>query len=678
MKKLFSLTNLPPFLKNQVLRWIALALTVLSIFGLVVSFLYDWKSGVLFLVFVCSLLSYIFKKMNDLSVSTDNYISDLSYRMHRGEQETLLEMPVGVLMISETGVIEWVNPYLTPYFGDQDLLGKTVEEVNEELSDILENNWDNPDYATVKWEDHYFTMLIQKEYRTIYMMDITKYYQIEKDYNDEKIAVGQVFLDNYDEITQSMTDQEISNLNNYVTNELTIWAQKFGFFIKQVDEDHYIMMAYSKVLKDIEDDKFSILDEIRESTSKQNYPVTLSIGIAYGEDNLNDLSEQAQSDLDLALGRGGDQVVVKAKDHEARFYGGKTNPMEKRTRVRARMISQALQELFKEADTIFVQGHSQPDMDSIGACLGIHRLAKMNNKHCYVVIPDGTFHSDVQRLIDKTKEDETLSSDIITPEEALQLADDNSLLIMVDHSKPSMSVSEDLYNRLESKVMIIDHHRRGEEFPENPVLVYIEPYASSTCELITEMFEYQSQDAEPVSKLEATAMLTGIFVDTKQFTLRTGTRTFDAASYLRSAGADSEEMQQFMRENPDAYMARMHLISMAKVVEGHENMMYVAGEEDKVYDPVTAAQAADSMLNMSGVEASYVISHRPDDLIGISARSNGEVNVQRVMEELGGGGHLSSGATQISDKTIEEVEHMLLDSINEVKSEEAPEESEDN
>lgn len=192
------------------------------------------------------------------------------------------------------------------------------------------------------------------------------------------------------------------------------------------------------------------------------------------------------------------------------------------------------------------------------------------------------------------------------------------------------------------------------------------------------MFEYQSQDAEPVSKLEATAMLTGIFVDTKQFTLRTGTRTFDAASYLRSAGADSEEMQQFMRENPDAYMARMHLISMAKVVEGHENMMYVAGEEDKVYDPVTAAQAADSMLNMSGVEASYVISHRPDDLIGISARSNGEVNVQRVMEELGGGGHLSSGATQIADKTIEEVEHMLLDSINEVKSEEAPEESEDN
>jgi cyclic-di-AMP phosphodiesterase len=670
MKKIFSLTNLPPFLKNTILRWIALALTILSIFGLVVSFLYNWIAGSIFLVIVCILLSYIFKKMNDLSISMDNYISDLAYRIHRGEQETLLEMPVGVLMLSKNGAIEWVNPYLTPYFGDQDLLGQPLQEINGELNDIVENNWDNPDYATVRWQNHYFTILIQKEYRTVYMMDISKYYQIEKDYNDEKLAIGQVFLDNYDEITQSMTDQEISNLNNYVTNELTEWAQNFGLFIKQVDEDHYLMIAYAKVLKQVEDDKFSILDVIRESTSKQNYPLTLSIGVAYGEDNLNDLSEQAQSDLDLALGRGGDQVVVKAKDHEARFYGGKTNPMEKRTRVRARMISQALQELFKEADYVLVQGHKQPDMDSIGASLGIHRLAKMNNKHCYIVIPDDTFHSDVQRLVNDIKKDPDLADDLITPDEALQLANDNSLLIMVDHSKPSMSVSKELYERLENKVMIIDHHRRGEEFPENPVLVYIEPYASSTCELITEMFEYQSQDAEPISKLEATAMLTGIFVDTKSFTLRTGTRTFDAASYLRSAGADSEELQHFMRENPSSYMARMHLISLAKYVNEDQNMMYVAGEEDRNYDPVTAAQAADSMLSMSGVEASFVITHRPDKLIGISARSNGEVNVQRIMEELGGGGHLSSGATQIADKSIAEVTSMLTEAIQTVHDEE--------
>ncbi|TPR19338.1 DHH family phosphoesterase [Apilactobacillus timberlakei] len=677
MKKLFSFTNLPPFLKNKILRWITLALTILSIFSLVVSFLYNFIVGIIFLVFVCVLLSYILKKMNDLSESSENYISDLSYRINRGDQEALLEMPVGVIIVSENGAIEWVNPYLMPYFGDQDLLGANLEDTNPELNDILTNNWNNPDNATVKWQDHYFTLLIQKEYRTAYMIDITRYYQIEKDYSDEKISIGQVFLDNYDEITQSMSDQEISNLNNYVTNELNIWAQKFGFFIKQVDEDHYIMFTYSKILKDIESDKFNILDTIRESTSKQNFPLTLSIGIAYGEDNLNELAEQAQSDLDLALGRGGDQVVVKAKDHEARFYGGKTNPMEKRTRVRARMISQALQEVFRESDQIFVQGHSQPDMDSIGACMGIHRLAQMNNKHCYIVIPEGTFHSDVQRLINKIQEDDELKDDVITPDEALQKATDNSLLIMVDHSKPSMSVSSKLYERLENKVMIIDHHRRGEEFPENPVLVYIEPYASSTCELITEMFEYQSQDAEPISKLEATAMLTGIFIDTQSFTLRTGTRTFDAASYLQSAGADSSEMKEFMQENPDSYMARMHLISLARFISDEKNMMVVSGEKDKKYDPVTAAQAADSLLNMSGVSASFVITHRPDDLIGISARSNGEVNVQRVMEELGGGGHLSSGATQIADKKIDEVDKMLDDAIKKAKEEEAPEENED-
>lgn len=409
-----------------------------------------------------------------------------------------------------------------------------------------------------------------------------------------------------------MTDQNISNLNNYVTNELSTWAKEFGFFIKQVDEDHHILFAYSKTLKEIEDDKFQILDNIRESTSKQNFPLTLSIGIAYGDDNLNSLADQAQKDLDLALGRGGDQVVVKSKDKEARFYGGKTNPMEKRTRVRARMISQALQELINESDQVFVQGHSHPDMDSLGACLGIHRIASMNGKPCKMIVNEEGLHSDVQRLIGKMRSKDELKDDLISPEEGLQKATDNTLLIMVDHSKPSMSCSKEIYERLENKVMIIDHHRRGEEFPENPVLVYIEPYASSTCELITEMFEYQSQDAEPISKLEATAMLTGIFVDTKSFSLRTGTRTFDAASYLRSAGADSEEMQAFMQENPDDYMARTHLISMTKFIDEKHTLAVICGEDETVYDPVTAAQAADSLLNISGVNASFVITHRPD------------------------------------------------------------------
>ncbi|MHA8262312.1 DHH family phosphoesterase [Lactobacillaceae bacterium Melli_B3] len=677
MKKKFSFKNMPPFLKNKHLRWITLFISLLAVCGTVVAFLYNLYTGIGLLLLVCFGLAYTFNLMNHLSIDRDEYLSDLSYRIHRGESETMLEMPIGVMILSDDQKIEWVNPYLQPYFGDQDVLGEPVVNVAPGLNSLISKYWSSSDTNDVTWNHHHFSMLIQKEFHTVYLMDVTNYYDIEERYNNEKVSIGEIFLDNYDEITQSMTDQEISNLLNYVTNELSGWAREFGMYLKQIDDDHFMIIAYASSLRAIEDDKFKILDKIRESTSKQNFPLTLSVGIAYGDSNLNSLADQAQSDLDLALGRGGDQVVVKAKDQEARFYGGKTNPMEKRTRVRARMTSQALQEIMKESDQIFVQGHKRPDMDAIGACFGIRRIAKMNNKKCWIVVDQSQLHSDVKKLIETSKEYPEIFDSIITPEEAVQKATDNSLLIMVDHSKPSMSISEDLYKRLANRVVIIDHHRRGEEFPPNPILVYIEPYASSTCELITEMFEYQSQDAEPINKLEATAMLTGIFIDTKSFSMRTGTRTFDAASYLRSAGADSEEMQQFMEESVDDYLSRNHLISLVHFIDEDRHIAVVAGEDNRTYDPVTAAQAADALLNMAGVDASFVATKRSDGVVGISARSNGDVNVQIIMERLGGGGHLSSGATQISDKLVSEVEPELVETIKDVLSDETDGHSDD-
>lgn len=228
---------------------------------------------------------------------------------------------------------------------------------------------------------------------------------------------------------------------------------------------------------------------------------------------------------------------------------------------------------------------------------------------------------------------------------------------MADHSKPSMSIARPLYDKLKNRVMVIDHHRRGEEFPDNPILVYIEPYASSTCELITELFEYQAKDSEPINKLEATAMLTGIIIDTQSFALRTGTRTFDAASYLRSVGADLAMARHFMKESVKSYMQRNHLVERTKFAEGDA---ICCGEEDKIYDPVIAAQVADSLLNVSGVEASFVITKRASGKIGVSARSNGTKNVQVIMEEMGGGGHLSNAATQIADTTVGAVKEQLL------------------
>jgi c-di-AMP phosphodiesterase-like protein len=298
----------------------------------------------------------------------------------------------------------------------------------------------------------------------------------------------------------------------------------------------------------------------------------------------------------------------------------------------------------------------------------------MNNQECWIVLEDDHIHSDVAKLLEKIDEDgyQDIRDHIITASQALDQATDNSLLIMVDHSKPKISMSEALFERLKSRVMIIDHHRRGEEFPENPILVYIEPYASSTCELITEMIEYQPRDAEGINKLEATAMLTGIQVDTKSFTLRAGTRTFDAASYLRSAGADGLLIQELMKENVDSYMQRNYLISRVTLL--NKTMALSAGEDDVVYDSVTTAQAADSLLNMTGIDASFVITLRDDGAVGVSARSVGDFNVQVIMEEMGGGGHLSNAATQIKDQSVSQVKDKLIAILTRTEDEEKDEE----
>ena len=655
--------QIPEFLRNKHLRIIAVFLLILSLVCATLAFIVNAWLGIIVLLLILLTIGLSFITLKQVMQDTTHYISDLSYKIKRSEQEALLKMPIGILMLNDLAEVVWVNPTMQKLFGQEEILGKKLTEADEELAKVINDNMSNKDSVEIKWQDKRFNMLVQSDINVVYLLDITHYAEIQKQYDDSRLVIGQIFIDNYDEVTQSMNDTNISNLSNYITNELSSWASQMGMFLKMIDEDHYFVLAYTKSLTQMEKEKFKLLDRIRERTSKQNFPVTLSIGLAYGGTNLAKLSRLSQSNLDLALGRGGDQVVVRGvDDSQARFYGGKTNPMEKRTRVRARMISQALQELMSQSDDIFVMGHARPDMDSIGACLGIRRIAKMNGKQCWLVLDTDNLHSDIQRLLDEIDNYPDIKESIISPEEALQKATKKSLLLMLDLSKPSISMSPELYDQLKNRVIIIDHHRRGEEFPENPMLVYIEPYASSTCELITEMFEYQSRYSDdPINKLEATAMLTGIIIDTKSFSLRTGTRTFDAASYLRSVGADSQMSQHFMKENVQSFLQRNHLIDRVEFV-GNGNAV-VVGENDRAYDPVTAAQAADSLLTVSGVQASYVVTHRSEDIIGISARSNGETNVQIIMEKMGGGGHLSNAATQIEDRDILDVRKQLLDLI---------------
>jgi c-di-AMP phosphodiesterase-like protein len=662
MKKILAKIQLPAFLEDYRLRYVAGAMVLLAILDIVVaSFIRPWLAG-LMLLFLIGLVAATFYGLEAITKNTNKYISNLAYRIKRGEQEALIKMPVGILLYDKDLTVEWANPYLQQYFGDAELLGQPLSAIDADLANLVASNQDSNESQTITWGDHQFEMIIQKTIGVAYLMDITRYAKIEARAENERVVIGHVFLDNYDEITQTLNDQTVTNLNSYVTNHLTDWASKYGMYVRRIANDRFLLVAYVQALQAVEADKFKILDTIREETSKQNYPLTLSVGIAYGDANLAQLAVTSQSNLDLALGRGGDQVVVRAKGEQARFYGGKTNPMAKRTRVRARMIAQALQELFKQTDKVFVVGHSRPDMDAIGAALGIRRIAQMNGKDCYVVVDPDHLHSDVERLMGRVGQDPEIANAIVTPEAALSQVTDQSLLVMVDHSKPSITSAPALYERLAARTVIIDHHRRGEEFPENPMLVYIEPYASSTCELITEMFEYQPTNNGSINKLEATAMLAGITVDTKSFSLRTGTRTFDAASYLRSVGADGLLAQNLLKESVASYIQKNHLIDSVEMIS--ENMALCTGEDDIPYDPVIAAQAADTLLSLSDIDASFVITRRPDGRVGISARSLGDINVQVIMEELGGGGHLSNAATQVEGHTVTEVKTMLLETID--------------
>lgn len=651
--------RVPEIFKNEHFRLVAVLLIAMALVSDILAFMFNWIFGMIFLLILILVVIGAFTSLMEIRSQTSDYISDLTYRIQREEQDALIRMPIGILLFNENTEIAWVNPYLQRYFGKADILGRKLNEVDPELKSLIEDNLENKEDVEVQWHEQYFNMLIQKDMRVVYLLDITHYAQIQKKYDDSQLVLGQVFLDNYDEVTKSLNDTEISNLDSFVANTLSQWAKKFGMFLKKVDDDRYFILAFTGTLTAIENEKFKILDVIREKTSKGNSPLTLSVGIAYGNDNLSELSEQSQNNLDLALGRGGDQVVVRKVDGQARFYGGTTDPMAKRTRVRARMISQALRDLMAQSKQIFVMGHQRPDMDSIGACLGIRRIAAMNKKQCWIVIDQKNLHSDVERLMAELKKDENINAAIITSEEAMEKATQEDMLIMVDHSKRSMSASSELYDELENRTMVIDHHRRGEEFPENPMLVYIEPYASSTCELITEMFEYQLRESEPINRIEATAMLTGIVVDTQSFSQHTGTRTFDAASYLRALGADQSLSSYFMKENVSSYMNRSHLIDRVEFRD--DGNAICAGEDERDYDPVTAAQAADSLLDVSGVEASFAITRRSEGIVGISARSSGKRNVQLIMEQMGGGGHLAVAATQIKDITVSEARQQLLE-----------------
>ncbi|MGM0843357.1 MAG: DHH family phosphoesterase [Bacillota bacterium] len=649
---------MPSNYKRRLVRYPLYGLAVISVLVLAAAAFYNWWISLVGFVLLAAVFYIAFLYEKKTYQSTEEYISTLSYRLKRVGEEALMEMPIGIMLINDDYYIEWTNPFMASCFNEDTLVGRSLYDVADSVVPLIKQEVDT---EVVTLNERKFRVILKLEERLLYFFDVTEQTEIEKQYEEERTAIAIIFLDNYDELTQGMDDQTRSSLNSMVTSILNKWAKESGVLLKRISSERFIAVFNEKILQQLEKDKFSILDDVRETTSKQNVPLTLSLGVGTGVSTLPELGTLAQSSLDLALGRGGDQVAIKQPNGKVKFYGGKTNPMEKRTRVRARVISHALKELMVESDKVIVMGHRMPDMDAIGAAIGVRKVAQMNQKEGYVVVNFNELDNGVKRLMNETKSNPDLHSRFITPEEALDLMTDDTLLVVVDTHKPSLVIEERLLQRAE-RVVIIDHHRRGEDFIKNPLLVYMEPYASSTAELVTELLEYQPKH-EKISMMEATALLAGIIVDTKSFTLRTGSRTFDAASYLRGQGADTVLVQKFLKENVETYIKRSRLIET--VVFYYDGVAIAKGEEDVIYDPVLIAQTADTLLTMDGVVASFVLSKRTDDLVGISARSLGEVNVQIIMESLQGGGHLTNAATQLPGVTVGEAENSLKLALDE-------------
>ncbi|EGQ2793559.1 DHH family phosphoesterase [Staphylococcus pseudintermedius] len=640
--------------KALIVPFLVITVTAIIIVGL--SFFFNqWLAFIAaILLFVMLIISvFIFRRFYRY---LDRYLDDLSGKISIGSDRTVKTMPLGLIVLNENDQIEWVNPFMSERI-ERNVISDPINEVYPNILKQLEKA---KEIEIADGAYAYRVRYSEKEH-ILYFIDMTEEATIQQAYDDQQPIIATLFLDNYDEITQNMNDTQRSEINSMVTRVISRWAQEHNVYFKRYSSDQFIAYLNRRILRELEETKFDILSQLREKSVGYRAQLTLSIGIGEGSENLIDLGELSQSGLDLALGRGGDQVAIKNMNGNVRFYGGKTDPMEKRTRVRARVISHALKDILLEGDKVIVMGHKRPDLDAIGAAIGVTRFAMMNNLEAYIVLNESDIDPTLRRVMDEIDEKPELKERFVTSDDAWNMMTSRTTLVVVDTHKPEMVIDENILNKANRKV-VIDHHRRGESFISSPLLVYMEPYASSTAELVTELLEYQPTE-QRLTRLESTVMYAGIIVDTRNFTLRTGSRTFDAASYLRAHGADTILTQHFLKDDIETYINRSELIRTVKL---QENGIAIAhGPDDKIYHPVTVAQAADELLSLDGVEAAYVVARREENLIGMSARSLGEFNVQLTMEALGGGGHLTNAATQLEGVTVEAAIEKLQQAINE-------------
>ena len=604
-------------------------------------------------------------------------LKDLTLNVNTTAKTTLINSPFPLAIVETNGNVIWKSEKFVTEFESLDInMNDYLSEIVRSIKLTIENSDEGKQEkvrgtidTNIKIENKMYNVLgsyvkshkmhqKEQEYTTIlYFIDETYLKKLEQEQKDSDICIGIIMIDNYEEISQRISSeikpQLIAKMEKYIYD----WAAKYNSLIVKSDRDTFFCIMEQKYLKVAEADKFNILDEVKDIDVPDITQPTLSIGFSDDGDNNAEKAESARTVIDIALGRGGDQAIVKM-DGRYQFFGGRTQEVEKRTKVKARIVSHALKELISEADNVILMGHSNGDMDSIGSSLGLYRLTKTLGKEAKIV--NETTGIGLDNFLTEAKKTEEYADCFITKQEALDSVKPNTLLIVTDTHKKSYVEVPELLEKV-NKIVIVDHHRRSTDYIENAILTFHEVYASSASELVTEILEYSQLDIE-LTPIEVEALYAGIMLDTKNFTFKTGVRTFEAAAYLRKCGVDIIKVKKWFQSDLHTYQIISEIVSKSEIV--NDSIAISTYENDDENANIIAAKAADELLTIGGITASFVLG-KTGDKIYISGRSIGGINVQLILEKLGGGGHITLAGAQLEKMSMEDAKQELINRINE-------------
>ena len=625
--------------------------------------------GIIALIAMAYVLYMTYKKITTKNEKNLKHIEKLNDRFDSLTKEVIFDMPFPLVVTDEKAKILWYNTPFINLFNEESVIEKDLENLIEEIdiSNIINRSGANtlPVEINKRSFSVYTNVVDDKSEKDdgksvlLYFVDNTAYKDLKDKYTDEYPIIAKIEVDNFSEAVSSAPSEIRPILIAEIDSTISSYFEEYDALVRKSDEDLYLVVMTFKSLMMLKEKKFDILDDLRDLNKGNSIPITLSIGVSSYGLNFKDAYIESDSSLDLALGRGGDQAVVKVDDNYE-FFGGKSKAVEKRNKVKARVIGEALKQLIDRSENVYIMGHKNPDMDAIGAAIGCLRATLNRNKEGYIVLEKS--NPSIDNLIDRMKEEEPeLYEKVISRETALNRIKHSSLLVVVDNHKPSFTECPELIDKT-NQIVVIDHHRRGKEFVEDPVLSYVEPYASSTCELITEMLTYMSDDLN-LTHFEADALMSGIVVDTKNFSFQTGVRTFEAASVLKRAGANMIKVKALFQDDLDTMLYRAEVIHNTKII--HDNIAVSRFNKSANNSVLVAAQAADALLDIYGIDASFVLTIN-DGKTHISGRSRGEiVSVQLILEKIGGGGHLNMAGAQLDTTDLDEAEKTLIDAIEE-------------